>query len=88
MKMITVSFYKSDSDHEPVREWLLDLTKDEMRVIGEDIKTVEYGWPLGMPTCKPLGSGLYEVRSSLPSQKIAGVLFCIEDGKMILPMHL
>jgi phage-related protein len=53
-------------------------------VILEDIATVEYGWPIGMPTCRPLGQGIWEVRSTLPSQKIARVLFGIVEGHMVL----
>lgn len=68
-----------------VRDWLKDdVSDEERRIIGADIKTVEYGWPIGMPVCRPMGGGLYEVRSSLPGNRIARVLFCIEDGQMIL----
>lgn len=61
-----------------------DVSDEERRIIGADIKTVEYGWPVGMPVCRPMGGGLYEVRSGLPGNRIARVLFCIEDGQMIL----
>jgi phage-related protein len=53
-------------------------------LIGADIKTVEFGWPIGMPTCRPMGDGLFEVRTNLPQNKIARVLFCFYEGKMIL----
>lgn len=53
-------------------------------MIGADIKTVEFGWPIGMPTCRPMGDGLFEVRTNLPQNKIARVLFCFYEGKMIL----
>ena len=49
-----------------------------------DIKTVEFGWPLGMPTCRSLGSGLWEVRSDISDGRIARVLFCIAEGRMYL----
>ncbi len=84
MKKITVKFYRSETGKEPVKEWLLELSKDDKKVVGVDIKTVEFGWPIGMPVCKPLGSGLYEVRSSLQSNRIARVIFCIEGSEMIL----
>ncbi|HMU41520.1 MAG TPA: type II toxin-antitoxin system RelE/ParE family toxin [Pseudomonadota bacterium] len=71
------------SDAEPVRDWLLSLPKEERKIVGADIKTVEFGWPIGMPTCRPMGQGLFEVRSNLPN-RIARVLFCIEDGHMVL----
>ncbi len=46
--------------------------------------TVEYGWPVGMPVCRPLGQGLWEVRSTLPGNRIARVIFCIAQGRMLL----
>ncbi|MTJ22943.1 type II toxin-antitoxin system RelE/ParE family toxin [Dolichospermum sp. UHCC 0352] len=53
-------------------------------MIGADIKTVKFGWPIGMPTCRPMGDGLFEVRTNLPQNKIARVLFCFYECKMIL----
>ena len=58
MKAITVSFYKSESGKEPVREWLKSLSKEDKTIIGEDIKTVEFGWPLGMPLVRKLDRNL------------------------------
>ena len=83
MKRIPAVFYRSESGAEPVRDWLRSLDKQDRFRIGTDIKTVEFGWPIGMPTCRPLGHGLYEVRTSL-GNRIARVLFCIGDGRMIL----
>ena len=57
---------------------------EERREIGQDIATVEYGWPVGMPVCRPLGQGLWEVRSTLPGNRIARVIFCIAQGQMVL----
>ena len=58
----------------------------DKRIVGTDIATVEFGWPVGMPTCRPLAStrGLLEVRSSLTQNRIARVLFCIHQGQMVL----
>ena len=69
-----------------MRDWLKGLPSSEDRKrIGEDIKTVEFGWPIGMPVCKPLGHGIYEVRTSLAQNRIARVLFYIDKmGRMIL----
>ncbi|MBL4537125.1 MAG: type II toxin-antitoxin system RelE/ParE family toxin [Oceanicaulis sp.] len=84
-KKIEVVFFQSPAGNEPVRDWLKDdVSDEERRIIGADIKTVEYGWPIGMPVCRSMGSGLHEVRSSLPGNRIARVLFCVEDGQMIL----
>ena len=65
LKKLPARFYRSETGTEPVREWLTSLPKADRRMLGVDIATVEYGWPVGMPTCRPLGRGLWEVRSSL-----------------------
>jgi phage-related protein len=83
-KRLPAEFYRTESGNEPVREWLRGLDKDARCVIGTDIKTVEYGWPIGMPTCRPMGDGLYEVRSDLNGGRIARVLFCVAAGRMVL----
>jgi phage-related protein len=82
-KKLPAEFYRTERGNEPVREWLRDLEKDDRRIIGEDIKTVEYGWPIGMPTCRSMSDGLYEVRSDL-NGRIARVLFCIAADRMVL----
>ena len=83
-KKVPAVFYRSESGKEPVRDWLLALSKDDRKAVGEDIKTVEFGWPIGMPTCRPMSGGLYEVRTNLTDKRIARVLFCFHDGKMVL----
>ncbi|MDE2990878.1 MAG: type II toxin-antitoxin system RelE/ParE family toxin [Chloroflexota bacterium] len=83
LKRVPAVFFRSRTGAEPVREWLRSLDKQDRFRIGTDLKTVEFGWPIGMPTCRPLGRGLYEVRTSL-GNRIARVLFCIGDGRMIL----
>lgn len=55
-------------------------------MIGTDIKTVEFGWPIGMPVCRPLGSGLYEVRSTLPT-RISRVIFYVDQRERMVPLH-
>jgi len=72
---IPLLFWKTLSGDEPVRDWLNSLPKEDQRTIGRDIAKVQYGWPIGMPVCRPLGDGLWEVRSSLPSKREARVLF-------------
>lgn len=59
IKKLQVVFYRSENGKESVRDWLLGLGKPDSSEIGADIRTVEYGWPIGMPTCRPLGKGLY-----------------------------
>ena len=84
MKRIFAAFYETSTGRQPVREWLLSLDKEDRRIIGEDIATVEYGWPLGMPTCRPLGQRLWEVRSALTGNRIARVIFSIVGNHMVL----
>ena len=78
------SFYRSDSGREPVREWLKGLEPEDRKAIGEDIKDVEFAWPIGMPLVRSLGRELWEVRSSLPRGRIARILFCVDQGRMVL----
>jgi phage-related protein len=83
-KKIAARFFVAASGKMPVREWLLDLDQDDRRVLGKDIQKVEFGWPIGMPYCRPLGRGLWEVRSNISSGRIARVVFCLRDGDMVL----
>lgn len=80
---LKVIFFRTRRGNEPVREWLKSLLHEEKRIIGEDVKTVQFGWPLGMPIVRKLEPGLWEVRSSLPAG-IARVLFTVEGNTMVL----
>ena len=82
-KKIKVVFYCGEGGAEPVREWLKTLGRTDRKAIGDDIRVVEFGWPIGMPVCRPLGQGLYEVRTTLRN-RIARTLFAIVDGEMVL----
>jgi phage-related protein len=88
LKRIEVIFFRSGAGGEPVREWLRSLSPiEDRKQIGVDIKTVEFGWPIGMPVCRPLGDGLYEVRSSLARNRIARVLFYIDARGRTVVLH-
>lgn len=80
---LDVRFFVTDSGSEPVREWLKDLSAVERKVIGEDIKTVQLGWPLGMPLVRNLGDGIWEVRIKLEN-RIVRVLFALDKSTMVL----
>jgi phage-related protein len=82
-KKVPASFYQTDSGTEPVRDWLKSLPIETRRKIGLDLKTVEYGWPIGMPLCRSLQNGLWEVRSTL-KDGIARVIFFIHGGHLVL----
>lgn len=83
-KKIAARFYISASGKLPVRDWILDLDPEDRRIVGKDIQKVEFGWPIGMPYCRPLGRGLWEVRSNISSGRIARIVFYIIDGDMVL----
>jgi phage-related protein len=83
-KKVSARFYETATGRKPVREWLLALNADDRRTVGYDVQTVEFGWPVGMPTCRALGTGLWEVRSNLSDGTIGRIIFCIVSGEMIL----
>lgn len=76
-------FYCTEAGNEPVRYWLRDLKREDRRSVGQDIKTAQYGWPLGMPLIRKLETGLWEVRSHI-TQGVARVIFTVDDGVMVL----
>ena len=82
-KRITATFFATEGGAEPVRDWLKSLSREDQKRIGDDIRTVEFGWPVGMPVCRALGKGLYEVRTSLKN-RIARVFFTIDGDEMVL----
>ncbi|RFC62729.1 type II toxin-antitoxin system RelE/ParE family toxin [Fulvimarina endophytica] len=85
MKRIKAEFFETDAGNLPVRDWLKGLNEADCCIVGRDIATVEFGWPVGMPTCKPVRGGLREVRSTIKSGKVeARVYFAIEGGVMLL----
>ena len=71
LEPIPLVFWRSAAGREPVREWLNGLPREDKRVIGRDIAKVQFGWPIGLPLCRPLSGGLWEVRSALPSKREA-----------------
>jgi phage-related protein len=80
---LSVVFFRSETGREPVREWLKSLPESERRVIGEDLKTLQFRWPLGMPLVRSLGDSLWELRSNLPN-RIARCIFYVPQGRIVL----
>jgi phage-related protein len=78
-----VVFFRTETGNEPVREWLKDLPKDEKKIIGEDIKTVQFSWPIGRPPVDNLGKQIWEVRSRL-KDRIARTLFTVYNQEIDL----
>jgi len=79
-------FYRTRGGAEVVRDWLRSLDDADRQAVGLDLMRVQYRWPVGMPLCRALGDGLWEVRTSLPSNRIARVLFSVQQGR-ILVLH-
>jgi phage-related protein len=79
-----VRFYRSATGREPVLEWLRGLDREDKRAIRLDLMRVQFGWPIGMPLVRSLKDGLWEVRSSLPSQKIARLVLCFHDKSLVV----
>lgn len=80
---LTVRFFRESTGSEPVRDWLKRLPVEEKREIGSDIKTVQFGWPIGMPVVDHIDGDVWEVRTRL-STRIARVLFVLEGNVMVL----
>lgn len=82
-RLLPAVFFRTETGREPVREWLQDLPKGERKIIGVDIMTVQFRWPLGMPLVDYLGSGIWEIRSKLRN-RIARTLFFEHEGEIVL----
>jgi phage-related protein len=87
LKRVPAVFYRTQAGNEPVRDWLKKMPADDRRLIGEDIRTVEYGWPIGMPVCRPMGHGLHEVRTNLSGNRIARVFFYVDKQQRLVLLH-
>jgi phage-related protein len=81
---IPVRFYRTHVGTEPVLEWLRSLDRGDRRVIGLDLMRVQFGWPIGMPLVRSLKDGLWEVRSTLPSHRIARLILCFHQGTLVV----
>jgi phage-related protein len=85
-RKIPVVFYRTPAGTEVVRNWLRGLGEGDRNAIGQDLMRAQYRWPVAMPLCRCMGDGLWEIRSDLPSNRIARVLFSVHQGK-ILVLH-
>ena len=76
-------FYRSNGGNEPVREWLEALDAPDRLAVGQDLMRAQWRWPVGMPLCRAMGQGLWEMRTQLPSKRIARVLLCLDEGALV-----
>ena len=81
---LSVIFFRSPGGREPVRDWLMDLSVEDRKRVSVDIRTVQFGWPVGMPVCRPLKNGLWEVRTRISHGRITRVIFFIHADVVYL----
>ena len=80
---IPLIFFRTGAGSEPVREWLKGLGEAERQAIGKDLLRAQWRWPVGMPLCRPLGNGLWEIRTDLPTKRTARVLLCLYRNHLV-----
>jgi phage-related protein len=80
---IPLIFYRTLAGSEPVREWLKTLDEAERQAIGRDLLRAQWRWPAGMPLCRPMGNGLWEIRTDLPTKRTARVLLCLYREQLV-----
>jgi phage-related protein len=82
-RKIPLIFFRMSAGSEPVREWLKELPEEERHLIGKDLLRAQWRWPVGMPLCRPIGGGLWEIRTNLPTGRTARVLLCLYRGHLV-----
>lgn len=82
-RKVPLVFFRNDAGGEPVRDWLKELDQAERRAIGTDLLRAQWGWPVSMPLCRPMGKGLWEVRTGLASNRTSRVLLCFYKGHLV-----
>src|SRR4051812_21086800 len=87
LKRVRVFFFRSQGSREPVKEWLMDLSRDDRREVGRDLMTLEFGWPVGMPVSRPMGQGLHELRVKLSGNRAARAFFYIDTQERLVLLH-
>jgi phage-related protein len=80
---VPLVFFCTPAGSEPVRDWLKQLLQEERQAIGQDLLRAQWRWPIGMPLCRPMGGGLWEIRTDLPTRRTARVLICLHLGHLV-----
>ena len=83
-RKIPVVFYRTRGGSEVVRDWLRSLDERDRNAIGLDLMRIQFRWPVGMPLCRSMGDGLWEIRTSLPSNRIARLMFCVAQERIVI----
>jgi len=82
-RKVDLLFFRNDAGGEPVRDWLRGLDEKERQAIGTDLLRAQWRWPVGMPLCRPMGKGLWEIRTDLPGNRAARVLICFFHDQLV-----
>src|SRR5580700_1631501 len=82
-RKVPIVFYRTSAGAEVVRDWLRGLSAADRNAIGQDLMRVQFRWPVGMPLCRPLGDGLWEVRTNLAGNKTARIFLCFADERIV-----
>jgi len=82
-RKIPLIFFRTLAGSEPVREWLMELAREERQAIGRDLLRAQWRWPVGMPLCRAMGAGLWEIRTDLPGRRTARVLLCLYHEHLV-----
>lgn len=87
MKRVQAFFFATEFGREPVREWLLNLDREDRREIGRSLMTLEFGWPVGMPLARAMGQGLHELRVGLTEHRNARIFFYVDLEQRLILLH-
>ena len=83
--MFEVRFYKNANGVEPVKDWLKnELSTVDRHAIGKDLAILQRGFPVGMPLVRPMGRGLFELRSHISDKRISRIFFCTHENQLVL----
>ena len=86
--MHTVLFYRTVAGRDVIKEWLRSFDKPDRAILGYDLKRVQIGFPMGLPLCRSLGGGLWEVRSSLGGNREVRMIFFHDTAhKALVVVH-
>jgi phage-related protein len=82
-RKIPLIFFRTETGNEPVLAWLKGLPEEERRAIGQDLLRAQWRWPVGMPLCRPMGDGFWEIRTDLATKRTARVLLCLHREHLV-----
>ncbi|MFY9674551.1 MAG: type II toxin-antitoxin system RelE/ParE family toxin [Terriglobales bacterium] len=82
-RKIPLIFFRAQAGEEPVRDWLKSMNQEDRRAIGSDLLRAQWRWPVGMPLCRPMGKGMWEVRTNLPNNRTARVFICHHESHLV-----